>query len=124
MGAEPYDYVVEYEEDIQAALDKLRRKVFESKPATPEAALEGASEDGTRSILDIMTVSETPDFCTAAPLSAEELDTCFGTSRPTLKMIKESDSFWEMIGRGMARYIIIYETDQPKSIFFGGYSFD
>lgn len=31
MGAEPYEYTVPYEPDIQAALDKLRSRVFESK---------------------------------------------------------------------------------------------
>jgi hypothetical protein len=31
VGAEPYEYTVPYEPDIQAALDKLRRRAFESK---------------------------------------------------------------------------------------------
>ena len=30
MGTEPYEYVVEYEENIKKALDKLREKVFKS----------------------------------------------------------------------------------------------
>ncbi len=54
MGAEPYSYAVPYEPDLQGALDKLRRQVFESKefngaefdPPTPEAALE-VTEGGT-----------------------------------------------------------------------------
>ena len=77
MGAEPYDYTVPYEQDIQVALDKLRRRVFESKefngaefdPPTPEAAFEVTEADGTRSILDISRISDQPDFCCAAPLS-------------------------------------------------------
>jgi hypothetical protein len=64
MGAEPYDYWVSYEPDIQAALDKLRAQVFESgqfrgaeyAPATAEEALEMMDADGTGSILDISRV--------------------------------------------------------------------
>lgn len=132
MGAEPYDYLVSYEPDIQTALDKLRAQVFESgqyrgaedNPATPEEALEMMDAEGTGSILDISRVSEQPDFFCAAPLSEGELQTCFGTSQPTLADIHGSDAFWDGIERGHARYVIVYEDDQPKNIFFAGYSFD
>jgi hypothetical protein len=132
MGAEPYDYTVPYEPNIQAALDKLRRRVFESKefngaefdPATPEAALELAEADGTRSILDISRISDSPDFCCAAPLSPDELERYFGTRKPTEAMLRENGEFWEDIERGMARYVILYEGDEPKEIYFAGYSFD
>lgn len=132
MGAEPYDYLVPYESDIQAALDKLRARVFDSgqfrgaeyNPSTPEEALEMMDADGTGSILDISRVSEQPDFFCAAPLTEGELQTCFGTSQPTLEAIQGSDAFWSGIDRGHARYVIVYEGDQPTSIFFAGYSFD
>src|SRR5713226_1453312 len=75
MGAEPYSYVVPYDADPQRALDRLRSEVFASgryfgaskRPATPERALELAGESGTRSILDIETVADEPDFRRAAP---------------------------------------------------------
>jgi hypothetical protein len=132
MGAEPYDYKVPYEPDIQAALDKLRRQVFESKkfnraeldPPTPEAALELAGADGTRSILDISRISATPDFFCASPLSPQELEQYFGTQKPTRETVQKCFDFWEDIERGMARYIILYEGDVPKELFFVGYSFD
>jgi len=132
MGAEPYEYTVPYEPDIQAALDKLRRRVFESKefngaefdPPTPEAAFELTEADGTRSILDISRVSDQPDFCCAAPLSSEELERYFDTQKPTKVMLQEADQFWENLERGMARYVILYEGDEPKEIYFAGYSFD
>lgn len=132
MGAEPYDYTVPYEPDIQSALDKLRRRVFESgeydgaefDPPTPEAAFELADADGTRSILDISRISETPDFCCAAPLTPEELDRYFGTRKPTKAMIQGAADFWEDIERGMARYVVLYEADEPTEIYFAGYSFD
>ena len=92
VGAEPYEYTVPYEPDIQAAvLDKLRSRVFESKefngaefdPPTPEAALELTGADGTHSILDISRISDHPDYFCGKPLSAEELERYFGTeSRP------------------------------------------
>lgn len=132
MGAEPYDYTVPYEPDIQSALDKLRQQVFASgeyngadlNPPTPEAALEMAEEDGTRSILDISRISEAPDFCCAAPFSADELRRYFGTDKPTKQMLRASDDFWDDLDRGMARYVILYEGDEPKEIYFAGYSFD
>jgi hypothetical protein len=132
MGAEPYWYFVDYEEDVQSALDKLRQQVFESgafngaelNPRTPEEALELAAEDGTRSILDIMAVSAQPDFFCAAPWSKEELEAFFGTAQPTAQMVNEYQDFWDSLDRGMARYAIIYEGDRPSQIFFAGYSFD
>jgi hypothetical protein len=132
MGAEPYSYTVPYEPDIQAALEKLRRHVFETKqfdgaefdPPTPEAAFELADADGTRSILDITRISDEPDFCCAAPLSPAELERYFGTAKPTEAMMQEADDFWEDIERGQARYVILYEGDEPSGIYFAGYSFD
>ena len=76
MGAHPYWYFTRYEEDIEAALDKLRQREFEAGrynpvmpfiefPIDPAADSPGpqhrsiqharaaADTDGTRSILDI-----------------------------------------------------------------------
>lgn len=132
MGAEPYEYTVPYESDTQAALDKLRRRVFdlgqyngaELNPPTPEAAVEMSGADGTRSILDITQVTESPDFCCAAPFTSEDLQNYFGTDRPTKKMVDDCDDLWDELERGMARYIVTYEGDDPREIFFVGYSFD
>jgi hypothetical protein len=132
VGAEAYQYTVPYEPDVQAALEKLRRRVFESKkfngaefdPPTPEAAFELTDADGTRSILDISRISDHPDFCCAAPLSPEELERYFGTQKPTEATVRDADDFWEDLERGMARYVILYEGDEPSAIYFAGYSFD
>jgi len=132
MGAEPYNYTVPYENDIQNALKKLRAKVFESGnfygaelgPATPEEALEMAEEDGTGSILDITQVTDEPDFCCAAPFSSAELQRHFSTEKPTRADIEKSHEFWEDIERGHCRYLILYESGEPKQIHFAGYSFD
>jgi hypothetical protein len=132
MGAEPYWYFVDYEEDVQAALDKLRVQVFESgeyngaefNPSTPAEALEMAEEEGTRSILDIMRIAAEPDFFCAAPWSEAELEAFFGTRQPTAEMVEGNHDLWDSLDRGMARYAIIYEGDEPSQIFFAGYSFD
>ena len=60
----------------------------------------------------------------ANPLSDAELTAAFGTTRPTQKMVEESDGFWESLERGQAVYILLYENDAPCEIFFVGYSFD
>jgi hypothetical protein len=39
-------------------------------------------------------------------------------------MLRDCAEFWEDIERGMARYVIYFEGDDPKGIYFAGYSFD
>jgi hypothetical protein len=132
MGAEPWDYFVPYESDIQTALDKLREREFqagryrgsEDHPSTIEEVMENMDEDGTGSILDIMQVSDTPDFCTVSPLPDETLVELFSTAQPTRQMIERNMAFYEDIDRGQGVYIIAYKDGKPSEIFFGGYSFD
>jgi hypothetical protein len=132
MGAEAWDYFVPYEDDIQSALNKLREREFRAgrfhhygqRPATIEEVLAMSDEDGTRSILDITTVADQPDFCTVAPLSEEALIDLFGTTQPTRRMIEGNHDFYENIERGQGVYIVAYEGDRPSEIFFAGYSFD
>jgi hypothetical protein len=89
-----------------------------------EEAFEDADADGTRSILDMMQVSATPDYNAVAPLPEEDLINLFGTDKPTHEMIEESDELYEMLERGQGRYVIVYRDGQPSEIFFAGYSFD
>lgn len=133
MGAEPYWYYTKYQPDLNAALQMLREQEFQAGRYNPviwvldfpitehspapgaqhlsiEAALEASDADGTRSILDIFQVSETPYpfsreemlaalqagayeklgsiFHTAFPLSPAELLNLFGTEQPTHEMIE------------------------------------
>ncbi|MEO1498631.1 MAG: hypothetical protein AAFV43_15920 [Planctomycetota bacterium] len=132
MGASPYEYFVPFEQDTHAALEKLRQRVFASgdyatadmNPATPEEALELGDADGTASILDIERVAEQPDFCCAAPYSADELENYFGTQTPTRGDLEIGDGFWDEIERGHARIIPLFEGGQAKELCFVGYSFD
>ena len=132
MGAEPYEYYVSYEPDVQSALEKLRSRVFSSgdysgaefKPATPEEAVELTDADGTASILDIERISDQADFCCAAPFTTDELQEYFGTEKPTRDDLLAGDQFWEDLERGHARYVVLYENNQPTELYFAGYSFD
>jgi hypothetical protein len=132
MGAEPWDYFVPYENDIQAALDKLREREFragryrgsEDHPSTIEEAIENMDADGTGSILDMMHVGTDPNFCTVVPLPEDRLLDLFDTTQPTRQMIEANMAFYEDIDRGQGVYIIAYKDAKPSEIFFGGYSFD
>jgi hypothetical protein len=132
MGAEPWEYFVPYEEDIQAALEKLRQREFEAgrfnrselSPESIAEALENGDAEGTRSILDITDVSESPEVCAVCPLSEERLMELYGSDQPTREMIEANMDFFEEIERGQGVYIIVYKGKKPSEIFFGGYSFD
>jgi hypothetical protein len=76
------------------------------------------------SILDILRMRETPDYCCAAPLASEELHRYFGAESPTVAMVEQCDEFWEDLERGMARYVVIRENGVPTKVVFAGYSFD
>ena len=154
MGASPYFYFVDYEPNIQSALDNLRDREFRagrynpvmpfppfpidaSSPApgaqhaTIDQALTDSDADGTRSILDLDRVVDVPydpdsdDFGTVAPLGNAALEEFFGTTRATSEQIMEAS--WDVIEdleRGTGIYIVGYKHDTPDTIFFAGYSFD
>jgi hypothetical protein len=147
MGAHPYYYFVEYQSDIGVALQDLRQREFEAGrynpaqpfprfPVRPDSpapgakhesiyeAIEDAAEDGTRSILDIETVSDWPDFGVASPLSEQDLEQHFGTKQPTKEMVSRKLDFLASVKRGHCVYFTVFESGQPSELFFGGYSFD
>jgi len=147
MGGEAYYYVVPYEAAITEALEKLREREFLAGrynpvmrhipfPLTDEApapggqhdsimeAIEASAEEGTRSILDIMRISEEPDFCAACPLDEPTLVRLFGTARPSRAAVEGNLDFFDGIERGQAVYIVLYEKGRPTELFFAGYSFD
>ena len=132
MGAEPWDYFVTYEPNIQTALDKLRQREFaagrfrgsELNPTSIREAFENMDADGTASILDIERVSDEADYGAVCPLSSSELTRYFGTDKPTRDQITTNMDYYEDIERGQGIYIIVYKDDKPSEIFFAGYSFD
>jgi hypothetical protein len=147
MGAVPYYYYVPYQPDIAAALEELRQREFEAGrynpvmpfpdfppgPGSPapgrqhdsiQEAMEDSDADGTRSILDILSIADEPDFCVAAPVPDEVLEGLYGTTTPTRQMVEENMDFMEDLERGHGVYIILHKNGKPHEIFFGGYSFD
>lgn len=147
MGAHPYYYFVEYQPDIDAALQELRQREFEAGrynpaqhfpqfPIRPDSsapgaqhesiyeAMEDAAEEGTRSILDIESVSDFSEFGVASPLSEEDLQRYFGTAEPTREMISRTLDFLASVERGHCIYITVFESGRPRELFFAGYSFD
>ncbi|HEY2880905.1 MAG TPA: hypothetical protein VGJ15_00695 [Pirellulales bacterium] len=147
MGGEPYWYFVKYKPDLDAVLQELREREFQAgryNPVMPslnfpvdpnkpgpgrqhnsiEEAFEDADADGTRSILDIQAIGETPDFCVAAPLDEEKLESLYGTTTPTHDMIEDNMDFLEEVERGHCVYALAYKDGQPDEVMFAGYSFD
>jgi hypothetical protein len=149
MGAEPYWYFVEYKPDIEEALQELREREFKAGrynpvmpdlfslfPIGPNSPTPGAQHDsiieafadtdadGTRSILDIQGIAEERNFCVAAPLEDEMLQSLYGTTQPTHQMIEQNMDFFEDLERGHGIYIIVFKDGKPNEIFFAGYSFD
>jgi hypothetical protein len=132
MGGWPYQYVVPFQDDVQAALDALRTDVFargayygsEARPRSIKEAVARSGESGTRSILDIERVSPRPDYRRAAPLTAAEVERYFGGAQPTMRMVEECDDLWENLERGQARYLVVYDGGVPINLVFVGYSFD
>ncbi len=131
MGGHSYRYVVGFDQDLQAALDRLRADVFrrgdyygaDPRHRSAEAAVKTSGETGTRSILDITKVQAKPDYCRAAPLTRAELIRYFGTEEPTLATVEDCEAFWMDLERGMARCVVVVDGG-TKKLLFAGYSFD
>jgi hypothetical protein len=156
MGAEPWSYFVPCREDVAVALEELKHREFAAgryhKPwgftgthATIDEAVAAGDADGTRSILDMIGVADSPrnpdlevftddplEFDSeddlmlglVAPLAPKQLALLFGTQRPTRAMIEANDDYYGLIDRGLGIYIVAYDGDAPSELFFAGYSFD
>ncbi len=102
--------------------------------ATIEEAIEDGEADGTGSILDIMRISHSPDFCCACPVASGDLTAIFGTDKPAKDAVshaflgrggsEQAGDYLHSMQRGQARYIVAYEDGKPHEVFFFGYSFD
>jgi hypothetical protein len=144
MGGHAWTYFVPYQPDIFAAMQALRRREFDAGRYNPavrfpmdrnapspraqhasiEAALEASDADGTRSILDMERIEQTPDLGVVVPLPLERLAELYGTQQPTRKMIEQNMDFLDDIERGEGVYAIVYKEGSPSEIFFAGFSYD
>jgi hypothetical protein len=144
---------VPYEDDIGAALQKLRQREFEAgryNPVIPfldfpigpnspspgpkhdsiEHVLETTNEDGTRSILDMMQISSVPfdpgnnPYVTASPLADPDLIELFGDRYPSRQTVENCQPLWDRLERGMGVYVVLHANGKPHEIYFAGISFD
>ena len=128
--------------DPPSYMFQMRFPPDESWPTAPgaqhasiEEAIEASEESGTGSILDLSRVGSAPDFFTICPLDDQILMQLFGTTKPTHDLLdsalinpkpghEAAGLFWDGIGRGEGRYMVVYAGSEPCEIFFIGYSFD
>ncbi|MDR6973719.1 hypothetical protein J2X68_000388 [Streptomyces sp. 3330] len=147
MGASEWDYYVPYQEDLNAALQRLRREVFdagdyywvnggdwrpeaerEPRPQSLEELWEDelVQETGTHSILDVFHVvgpGESPDYSTVAPVTAEEARERLGTDELTRAHVTDFDVFPR--SRWIGRCAVLHDDeDAPQEIYFWGHSGD
>lgn len=150
MGASGWRYVVPYQEDLEAALDALRRQVFADgdfiSPAEdgyPEpASVEDLMRDeyaffmgtnGTHSILDVVMVVPDGDTeqlpGTIKPFAPDETRQVFGSMQPgRADYDRLADALiFDKIGlpeRGTGRAVTLWKGGEPAEIAFWGYSGD
>lgn len=149
MGARSYWYFVPYDTDVQRALRALREREFAAGRYNPvvrfpvfgardlgsfapahaniAAALDAAarSGEGTRSILDVVDLSQDREAGAAAPLTEEELIELFDTVRPTREVVEARlGDIFGIIDRGECVYLSIYDAEDPVELLFAGYSYD
>jgi hypothetical protein len=150
MGARFWSYFVPYQEDIRAALAALREQEFRAgrfyqpsevppgfwgrvlgrppckpkPPASIREAIKIAGATGTRSILDMERISDTPDYGAVSPVPRDELWRLLATEQPTREKIEHCEELFERIDRGQGIYVITYRERKPDGIYFAGYSFD
>ena len=148
MGGHFYHYIVDYQPDVDAALQQLREREFRAgryypvlrypeqflagpTPPSPGAghrsirdALKASAETGTRSILDLERVSARPEYGAVTPLADDVLLRHYGTTRPTREMVEDFAFAEDMEERGQGVYVVLYRDGRPDAILFAGYSFD
>lgn len=168
MGAELWQYFVPFQSDVAAAMQALQQREFAagryhsrraSDPSLPPPqAIDDLrenylSEEGSRSILDMMGVADDagdvgtpaeiadmiaempeglrgafgggmPAFCTVVRMSDADLQRFFGTTRPTREQVEANSDFHDDIQRGCGIYIVVHRDGRPDELFFAGYSFD
>jgi hypothetical protein len=97
------------------------------QPTSIEAARFLSLESGTHSILDCERVTGSPEVCSVAPLTDEELMLLFGSAKPLTETIRSlHDGVFETLAleRYEGRFMVGYRGELPESLFFFGVSGD
>jgi hypothetical protein len=87
-------------------------------------AVAASGEDGTRSILDIESTDDEPDFGVAGSLSPEVLQLLYGTTRPNIAVVEDNLSFLKDVEPGQAVYVVCYDHGSPSHLVFAGNSYE
>lgn len=140
MGASGWSYFTPYLDDVEDALRTLRRRVFDGafprgapeRPRSIAAYIKSCGEDGTHSILDIVSADavgptgELDDFATAFPLFRAEHEELFGAKKPTRADIRRVVAqLMSMRPRGQATWVIVHDAKgKPVEYVFTGRSGD
>lgn len=88
---------------------------------------EAFAEAGTHTIIDIERVSTKPDIGVAYPAPVEIVQKVYGTLKPSHQDVESKQGCLSEalnIERFQAVYVIVYENDIPKEIYFEGCSGD
>jgi hypothetical protein len=151
MGGSGWAYVVDHQPDVAAALEQLRRNVFEagdyyprsinpeyaafmgirpmeSNPASLDELLEMQTSEGTHSILDIDGgLSAGPRPGTASPLTADQMRATFASLTPECEQVTawiDERGAHYLRDRGEALYVVCSLDGRPHHIHFAGSSGD
>lgn len=147
MGASGWDYYVPYQADLEAALQDLRRQVFETedyywdpwdddlpdgvakpRPESIEELWEdeNVQEEGTHSILDmhrVLRTHEEPDYFTVQPVSPTEALRAVSTDRLTRAHVVALKPLASR--RWFGRCAVLHNAaGEPEEIYFWGFSGD
>lgn len=149
MGASGWDYLCDHDHDVSAALERLRRKVFDDgdyfpramnpeyaaatgrapmphAPPSISALLAMQGDEGTHSILDIRHgVSATPRGGAVSPLTEAQRVEQFGTATPSCEEVTawmRDGGFHRLLPRTSAVYVACTRDGAPLHWHFGGRS--
>ena len=124
-----------YEKLLQDIGDQLESDVVEGveksieeyrtmpEPESIDELIEMNAESGTHSIIDMHNVGSEPGFGTITPMPENMLIELFQTACPNHSQVeKQIDQMFNTIRS--CYYLLVYEDDIPKEIFFIGFSGD
>jgi hypothetical protein len=138
MGGEAWDYTTRWEPDLDAALARAQEETLKSGgygrqwskknlPPNPTIAdVRQAYElEGSASVLDVVRLGAEPGPEVAGPFADDVLFDLFGTLQPTrAAVMAKFGEILELLQRGEAAYVVVYESGDPREILFVGYTAD
>ncbi|MEV7184345.1 hypothetical protein [Kitasatospora sp. NPDC093102] len=144
MGASAWSYAVPHREDLQAALDALREKVFTEDEYDREEGVESLAElmdsgrlqeEGAHSVLDVATVVrcavDEEGHGDVRVVEGAEVAELFGTDRPSLDTVRAAeeqgggDIDFPPSFRGSGCCTVTYGPDgAPDGLYFWGVTGD